>query len=111
MYSPRGSLASRGMLTRLPSSRTAICRGAVFKGFLDGINGAGRDISNHGIEAPISVTSTISRASYGVVYYETYDSSIHNPNEKAWHEEEQKWIVDDNMRWFIKRVSSHPISI
>jgi hypothetical protein len=83
-------------------SRTAICRGAVYKGFLDGLDKFHR---GDGIEAPISITSAISRASYGIGYYEMFDSSKHSAIQKTWSENEKNWIADGKMRWYLKKVT------
>jgi hypothetical protein len=80
--------------------RTAICRGAVYKGFLDGLDKFHR---GDGIEAPISITSAISRASYGIGYYEMFDSSKHSAIQKTWSENEKNWIADGKMRWYLKK--------
>jgi hypothetical protein len=83
------------------SIRSAICRGAVCKGFLDGLGGSNGGLA---IEAPISITSAISRASYGIIHREPFDSDKHNADEKKWCEIERIWIVTNRMRWYLKKV-------
>lgn len=83
--------------------RTAICRGAVFKGFIDGF--ATGDMAGevfHAIGAPISVTSTIARASFGMRYYTAWDGT-QNPEDKTWNEDEGRYTADNQMRWYIKK--------
>ncbi|KAF6812740.1 Heat shock 70 kDa protein 12B [Colletotrichum musicola] len=67
--------------------RTAICRGAVTKGFLDGgsvSDGDVIDVDGHIINTPIRVASTVSRASYGIKFRTEYDESIHLTEDKTW---------------------------
>ncbi|KAL6400259.1 hypothetical protein AUP68_15955 [Ilyonectria robusta] len=84
--------------------RTAICRGAVYKGFLDGkVTGANGNEGVANIVAPIRVTSTISRASYGVMYRDKFDFNQHLKEDKVWSPEQCEWRADNQMAWFLKR--------
>ncbi|KAF4982165.1 hypothetical protein FZEAL_2142 [Fusarium zealandicum] len=84
--------------------RTAICRGAVFKGFLDG-KATGFDVngSEQNIMAPIQVTSTISRASYGVMFQVEFDESKHLLEDKIWDADEGNWKATNQMRWYVTK--------
>jgi hypothetical protein len=82
--------------------RTAICRGAVFKGFLDG-KASGLDNDDDNIAARIRVTSTISRASYGVKYQTSFDDDMHLEADKAWDSDEGDWMATNQMNWYLKR--------
>lgn len=58
--------------------RTAICRGAVNKGFVDGLNSAGEDYPKALLmNMPIKVSSTISKASYGVEFMDHFKEGKH----------------------------------
>lgn len=56
------------------------------------------------MDLPVQVTSTIARASYGVTYYTTFDSSKHLDHDKSWHKKECKWVANNQMKWFVKVV-------
>ncbi|KAL2670672.1 hypothetical protein Neosp_014461 [[Neocosmospora] mangrovei] len=56
--------------------RTAICRGAVYKGF-------GTTSSKRDSPAPIQVTSTVSRASYGIRHREPFNPLVHLQQDKG----------------------------
>ncbi|GKT84531.1 LOW QUALITY PROTEIN: hsp70 family chaperone [Colletotrichum tofieldiae] len=86
--------------------RTAICRGAVYKGFLDGLGvseGALTQPNGRIIEAPIKVTSTVSRASYGVNYRTKFDKKLHIAEDKEWDADEGMWKAKNQMEWYLKR--------
>ncbi|RYP67404.1 hypothetical protein DL770_008631 [Monosporascus sp. CRB-9-2] len=85
--------------------RTAICRGAVFKGFLDGMGGGNEtQLNAHMVAAPIKVTSTISRASFGTNYRALFDEDKHLPQDKEWDANEGLWRAANQMEWFLRRV-------
>lgn len=90
------------MLTLL--SRTAICRGAVTKGFLD-IAGEGQTKSVNADMLPIKVTSTVSRASYGAQYKCAFIPGIHEEIDKIWDEDECQYMARHQMEWYLKRGS------
>ncbi|KAH6859112.1 hypothetical protein BKA58DRAFT_473205 [Alternaria rosae] len=84
--------------------RTAICRGAVFKGFLDGVcKGDLTTPSGDILETPIMISSTVSRASFGSVFRSTFDATEHLQEDKVWSSEELEWKADNQMRWYLKR--------
>ncbi|KAK9412835.1 putative Actin-like ATPase domain-containing protein [Seiridium unicorne] len=82
--------------------RTAICRGAVFKGFLDSIAEGGSG-SLAADTLPIKVTSTISRASYGSQYKCTFIPGTHKEADKEWDEDECTFMASRQMAWYLKR--------
>ncbi|KAJ5393608.1 uncharacterized protein N7487_011249 [Penicillium crustosum] len=71
--------------------RTAICRGAIYRGFLDAesmSHDGDKGMKGLNVESPISVTSTISRMSLGTPCYSKYDPSIHSKDELEWNSDE-----------------------
>ena len=91
--------------------RTAICRGAVYKGFQDDANAASYD--DGGLEKmrlPIHVASTISRASYGHDYYEPFIRGLHLEKDKHWNSLEKKWVAKKQVQWYLTRVSASNLS-
>ncbi|KAF4627514.1 hypothetical protein G7Y89_g10639 [Cudoniella acicularis] len=81
--------------------RTAICRGAVFKGFLDG----GPELEQNGlaIDSPILVTSTISRINLGLVHHTPFKEGQHLEEDKKWFEDEGEYKAENQMQWYLKR--------
>lgn len=53
---------------------------------------------------PITVTSTISRASYGIQVSEEFDEGKHLEEDKKWDQEEGKWRAKLQMKWYLKKV-------
>ncbi|KAF4923441.1 hypothetical protein CGCVW01_v004637 [Colletotrichum viniferum] len=82
--------------------RTAICRGAVYKGFLEG-PAASDEKAITKVEAPIKVTSTVSRSSYGIKYTTVFDPMHHNREDQMWDELEGQKMASNQMRWYLKR--------
>ncbi|KAJ5400814.1 hypothetical protein N7465_011303 [Penicillium sp. CMV-2018d] len=74
--------------------RTAICRGAIVKGFLAGHGGAG---------SHLTVVSTIARQSLGIVYCVEYDSAIHRTEDRYYDEVEGRWRAGNQMEWYMKK--------
>ncbi|KAL4791055.1 hypothetical protein BDV19DRAFT_381825 [Aspergillus venezuelensis] len=83
--------------------RTAICQGAVYKGFLTGGGDGATQHAGYGIEAPITVTSTISRTSIGIVYHAPFDASKHLEVDKAWYPDEGEWRANNQVNWYLRR--------
>ncbi|KAL4949243.1 hypothetical protein BDW69DRAFT_77289 [Aspergillus filifer] len=83
--------------------RTAICQGAVYKGFLTGGGDGATQHAGYGVEAPITVTSTISRTSIGIVYHAPFDSSKHLEADKAWYPNEGEWRANNQVNWYLRR--------
>ncbi|KAM0240125.1 hypothetical protein ACHAP5_008045 [Fusarium lateritium] len=86
------------------SRRTAICRGAVYKGFHDGaasaIHGGGH---RDQVRLPILVTSTISRASYGHGFHERFEEGKHLEKDKWWNEAEGMHAATKQMQWYLTK--------
>ncbi|OHE90576.1 hypothetical protein CORC01_14123 [Colletotrichum orchidophilum] len=94
-------LQSRGM-----QPRTAICRGAVHKGFLDGSRIQEHALIKHDgyrVKAPIRVTSTVSRSSYGVPYSATFDRNRHIQDDKEYDMDLGVWRARNQIDWFLRR--------
>ncbi|KAL6232783.1 hypothetical protein BDW75DRAFT_216790 [Aspergillus navahoensis] len=84
--------------------RTAICQGAVYKGFLDGSSDeSGAQQNGYGVAAPISVTSSISRTSIGIVYHAPFDPATHLDEDKAWYPDEGEWRANNQLNWYLRR--------
>lgn len=83
-------------------SRTAICRGAVHKGFLNNLTTL-TSLSSE--RPPIKVTSTISRASYGSKFRCEFITGTHEEADKTWDEDEYRYMANNQMQWYLKRVS------
>jgi hypothetical protein len=82
--------------------RTAICRGAVYKGFQDDAASAiHADGNNIQMRLPIHVTSTISRASYGHGFYEPFVQGHHLEKDKYWNGLESRWEATNQIRWYL----------
>ncbi len=90
------------MLT--PHSRTAICQGAVIKGFLDLVT-QGQSDSFNVDTLPIKVTSTVSRASYGAGYKCRFVPGTHQEIDKVWDDNECVFMAGNQMEWYLKRGS------
>ncbi|KAL4917369.1 hypothetical protein BDW62DRAFT_183956 [Aspergillus aurantiobrunneus] len=83
--------------------RTAICQGAVYKGFLSASDGSGTEHTGYGIAAPISVTSTISRTSVGIIYHAPFDPSKHLEEDRAWYPDEGEYRANNQINWYLRR--------
>ncbi|KAI0857722.1 hypothetical protein F4860DRAFT_339391 [Xylaria cubensis] len=96
-------LQSRGMIPR-----TAICRGAVYKGFLSAIaksgQGKGNDRLRYKTEAPIAITSTISRSHLGVSYECEFDPKKHPRENKYWSDTHMSYMAKDQLDWYLGKV-------
>ncbi|KAI0112712.1 actin-like ATPase domain-containing protein [Hypoxylon sp. NC0597] len=75
--------------------RTAIGRGAVLKGFLD-------NQPEEGIPR-IAVTSTISRANFGIRYYMPFLKSIHLEEDRIWDNIKEEWVADNQAHWYLRK--------
>ncbi|OBS23303.1 hypothetical protein FPOA_03852 [Fusarium poae] len=98
--------------------RTAICRGAIYKGLISGVEAAitttgGADAGRSGRngralnllehKSPVTITSTLSRLSLGVTTKRRYDEDIDAVSDRFWYEQEQCYYVDGVMEWYIKK--------
>ncbi|KAG7294155.1 hypothetical protein NEMBOFW57_004223 [Staphylotrichum longicolle] len=79
--------------------RTAICRGAIFKGFLDRPSTA----TNGGMVPPVNVASVIARQSVGVVYRPEFVAGVHPDIDKWWDDMRGMWLADNQISWYIKK--------
>jgi hypothetical protein len=88
-------------------SRTAICRGAIYRGFLDAERssngGDEQGMKGINVESPISVASTISRMSIGTTFYDKYDPSVHSKDELEWNSDEGEDVATNQTRWYLKK--------
>ncbi|GJC80448.1 hypothetical protein ColLi_03286 [Colletotrichum liriopes] len=81
---------------KLPKhSWTAICRGAVIQGLSQ---------QNLSSGLSVSVRSRIARASYGTTYTADFVKKKHSASSKTWREDEQKWVANNQMDWFLEQV-------
>ncbi|RWA04839.1 hypothetical protein EKO27_g10263 [Xylaria grammica] len=76
--------------------RTAICHGAVMKGFLEEPN-------RHDGITPIMIASTVSRASYGITFRALFDPHQHLEEDKFWDNRMTKWRARHQMKWYLTR--------
>ncbi|KAI0865570.1 hypothetical protein F4860DRAFT_256850 [Xylaria cubensis] len=103
LYDYLKALHSKTEIAVLQSSgmrpRTAICRGAVFKGFLE-------KLSEELSEEPgpsIRIASTISRASYGIKFRARFKKHKHLKMDKEWDSIEGCWKANNQMDWYLTR--------
>ncbi|KAF5593958.1 hsp70 family chaperone [Fusarium pseudoanthophilum] len=99
--------------------RTAICRGAVYKGLIGGAEAAvagGPSAGSSGKhtralnllehKSPVTITSTLSRLSLGVTSEEPFDEDVHSESDKYWDDIEGCYYVSGVMNWYIKKSQS-----
>lgn len=84
-------------LAKLYLSRSAICRGAVLKGFL-------QDSRPDQDNSPVKVTSTISRSSIGMEIFRPFDENKHLEEDKFWCDKELRYNAKNLMDWFLHKV-------
>ncbi|KAJ8110317.1 hypothetical protein ONZ43_g5899 [Nemania bipapillata] len=103
-------LQSTGMIPR-----TAICRGAVYKGFLSAIAKSGQGRGNgqlrHKIEAPIAVTSTISRSHIGVSYQCEFERTKHRKEHKCWSDTYMCYMATDQLDWYLGKCKGDDVKV
>ncbi|KAJ5522024.1 hypothetical protein N7527_006139 [Penicillium freii] len=75
------------------SPRTAICRGAVFKGFIDGPGGAAH--------STLSIGSTIARQSLGVTMSVEFKKGVHNKKDKYRDRVTGECMARNRMKWYL----------
>ncbi|KAI0904020.1 actin-like ATPase domain-containing protein [Ustulina deusta] len=80
--------------------RTAICRGAILKGFLD-VPSVAEGASSH-----ISVVSTIARGNLGVAVDCVFEEGVHNQRDKFWDADEGVWRARRQMQWYLQKGQS-----
>ena len=64
--------------------RTAICRGAVFKGFLDGPGSSAGENGTSKVRAPVNVVTTVARQSLGIEMRDIFEEGVHLEKDKEW---------------------------
>ncbi|TLD18625.1 hypothetical protein PspLS_10332 [Pyricularia sp. CBS 133598] len=74
--------------------RTAICRGAVLKGFLE-------DMQYPQSIAPVMVTSTVSRTSIGLLMDVPFIHGVHLKEDKKWCPLELNYKASNQVKWFL----------
>ncbi|EWG54156.1 hypothetical protein FVEG_17262 [Fusarium verticillioides 7600] len=79
--------------------RTAICRGAVYKGLIGALN-----LLEH--KSPVTITSTLSRLSLGIATEVPFDEDVHSESDKYWDDVEDCYYVSGVMNWYIKKSQS-----
>ncbi|KAL4812323.1 hypothetical protein BDW67DRAFT_127450 [Aspergillus spinulosporus] len=82
--------------------RTAICRGAIYKGFLHLSESNPNHQGGYDYKS-IKVVSTISRISIGKMYWADFDESKHLEEDRKWDYNKEKWRADHQMQWFIRK--------
>ncbi|KAI1771010.1 actin-like ATPase domain-containing protein [Hypoxylon cercidicola] len=93
-----GVLQSGGM-----GPRTAISRGAVYKGFLDNRENIDGVNQLKLADPPITVTSTISRAHFGIMVSDVFDKDKHLEEDRVWDYDEELFRATNQMSWYIKK--------
>ncbi|KAM0489237.1 hypothetical protein ACHAP7_000294 [Fusarium lateritium] len=76
---------------------TAICRGAVVQGLLQ---------HNPGSSLGINVETRIARMSYGIICSVPFIEGWHDKRDKEWDDSEQRFEASNQMRWFLREVST-----
>ncbi|MCJ1346745.1 hypothetical protein MMC31_004963 [Peltigera leucophlebia] len=83
--------------------RTSICRGAIYKGFLDGPGDESGDKQTLKLASRVSVVSTIARQSLGVKYSPPFIEGIHAEIDRYWNDNEGHWSADNQMMWYLRK--------
>ncbi|KAI6350861.1 hypothetical protein MCOR25_010337, partial [Pyricularia grisea] len=81
--------------------RTAICRGAVLKGFLE-------DMQHPQSSAPVMVTSTVSRTSIGLLMDVPFIHCVHLEEDKKWCPLELNYKASNQVKWFLSKGQDVP---
>ncbi|KAI0430720.1 actin-like ATPase domain-containing protein [Xylaria sp. FL1042] len=77
--------------------RTAICRGAIIKGFLDIPSAAGTHVS---------VVSTIARRNLGISSNSLFIDGVHDNRDRVWDGDEGIWRAGRQMSWYLRKGQS-----
>ncbi|KAH7137339.1 hypothetical protein B0J13DRAFT_639687 [Dactylonectria estremocensis] len=83
--------------------RTAICHGAVFKGFLESGSSDATKTGQNQAAKLIQITSTISRASFGVSFSSTFRKGVHLEEDMFWNDDWAEYQARNQMEWYIKK--------
>ncbi|KAH6632067.1 hypothetical protein F5144DRAFT_612594 [Chaetomium tenue] len=63
----------------------------------------------------VNVQARVARASYGVMLNKSWREEVHNPDDKYYSEDRQKWMAQKQMRWFLNigddMSASEPVKI
>ncbi|KAI6398031.1 hypothetical protein MCOR07_008314 [Pyricularia oryzae] len=81
--------------------RTAICRGAVLKGFLE-------DMHHPQSSAPVMVTSTVSRTGIGLLMDVPFVHCVHLEEDKKWCPLELNYKASNQVKWFLAKGQDVP---
>ncbi|KAK8101922.1 hypothetical protein PG999_012296 [Apiospora kogelbergensis] len=93
------------------SRRTAISRGAVFKGFIDGPQANTMDARSTNVPPPISVISSVARESIGVVVRKPFINGVHRREDRMWNHITGEYMADHQMRWLVKKRAQYDIKM
>lgn len=75
------------------SRMSAVCRGATLWGL---------DQTQPAVSR--SITSRISRHSYGIAYCHSFDPGVHNESDKFFNEAKGEYYAEGQMKWLLNRV-------
>lgn len=84
---------------------TAICRGAVYKGFYKALKADGED-NRLLLEPPIQIASTVSRFSVGLCFSQLYNASYHKLEDRYWDDKEEVYFAGRQMEWYLRKGNS-----
>lgn len=84
--------------------RTSICRGAVFKGFLDGPSVGLGGKQKFELQSQVSVVSTFARMSVGVSYDPLFKVGVHPEEDKFWDDYHGEYFARNQMMWYLRKV-------
>ncbi|KAL4924494.1 Hsp70 family protein [Aspergillus undulatus] len=82
--------------------RTAICRGAIYKGFLHLSESSTNSTGGYDYRS-ITVASTIARISIGTNIWCNFDESKHLEEDRIWDYNKQTWRANNQMLWYIHK--------
>ncbi|KAI9149947.1 Heat shock 70 kDa protein 12B [Paramyrothecium foliicola] len=83
--------------------RTAISRGAIFKGFIDGPNANPLGDDLRFINNPAKIVSTVARQSIGLRLRRAYKKGLHKEKDRIWNAVLDRYEVDNQIKWLIKK--------
>ncbi|KAL4790417.1 hypothetical protein BDV19DRAFT_402038 [Aspergillus venezuelensis] len=81
--------------------RTAICRGAIYKGFLHLSESNNANQQGRSDYRSIAVVSTIARISIGTVVWRDFRESKDLEEDRMWDYNKEKWRANNQMLWYI----------
>jgi len=84
--------------------RTAICHGAVLKGCLNATVTGPDDMSRSlNVDAPIRVTSTVSRVHLGSAFDTPFIVGQHAEEDKVWNEHQWAYMAHNQIQWYLTK--------